>query len=286
MSKVLVTGATGFIGNYVVPILLLRGHEVITTSSGLLANGDFSWYGQVTHLPLDFNNLDKDRNYFEYFLEPDCIIHLAWQGLPNYQSDFHINENLPSHKIFLQSLFTNGLTDITITGTCYEYGLQEGELLEDATCKPVTQYGEAKNQLLEWLIPYSQEKKVIFKWLRLFYLYGEGQGEKALYTQMVKAVEAKSEVFNMSLGKQERDFLPVQMLADFIVTASLQKEVTGVINCCSGMPVTVEKFVEDFFESAAHRPQLNKGYFPYPTHEPMCFWGNDEKLKKILSLQK
>ena len=149
--KILVTGATGFIGNYVVEELLKRGIDVIATSSNPVKAKHFNWFDKVKYVELDFNNLDITTNYFEFFKEPEAMIHLAWEGLPNYKSDFHLTKNLPTHQLFLNNLIENGLKNITVTGTCFEYGMQEGELSEEMGCKPDNAYAKAKNELRIYL---------------------------------------------------------------------------------------------------------------------------------------
>ena len=106
MKKVLVTGATGFIGNYVIAELLKSSCEVIATSLHEEKAKQLDWYRQVKYLPFDLSKLAGKENYFEYFGQPDILIHLAWEGLPNYKSLFHIEENLPRHFSFLFNLVT------------------------------------------------------------------------------------------------------------------------------------------------------------------------------------
>ena len=277
MKKVLVTGATGFIGNYVIEELLKQNIQVIATSSNEEKAKQYSWYCAVQYLPLDFNRLDNSVNYFDYFNHPDLLIHLTWEGLPNYKNDFHITDNLPRHKLFLNNLIQNGLKNITVTGTCFEYGMQEGKLSEDMECFPDNPYAKAKNDLRIFL----ETLPINLKWVRLFYMYGKGQNPKSLISQLDKALVENLEEFNMSGGKQIRDFLPVETVARNIVSIALQNKITGVINCCSGNPVTVKKFVEDYINLSGKTIKLNLGFYPYPDFEPMEFWGDNNKLKQL-----
>jgi dTDP-6-deoxy-L-talose 4-dehydrogenase (NAD+) len=209
------------------------------------------------------------------------LIHLAWEGLPNYKADFHLTKNLPLQKAFLSNLLQNGLKDITVTGTCFEYGMKEGILSEDMKCEPANPYAIAKNELRLSLEQLTMQYNCNFKWARLFYMYGKGQSPKSLISQLDKALDDGDAVFNMSWGEQVRDFLPVEKVADYIVAIALQKEVTGVINCCSGNPVTVKDFVQAYLNSRQQSIQLNLGFYPYADYEPMRFWGDDRKLKTI-----
>jgi dTDP-6-deoxy-L-talose 4-dehydrogenase (NAD+) len=77
--------------------------------------------------------------------------------------------------------------------------------------------------------------------------------------------------------------LSVEKVAEYIVKIALQNKVTGIINCCSGRPVSVKQFVNNYLEEKNAALKLNLGYYPYPDYEPMAFWGNDKKLKKIIA---
>jgi dTDP-6-deoxy-L-talose 4-dehydrogenase (NAD+) len=62
--------------------------------------------------------------------------------------------------------------------------------------------------------------------------------------------------------------------------------VTGIINCCSGKPITVEQFVRNYLKKIEKNIKLNLGYYPYPDYEPMEFWGDTAKLNPILKVYK
>ena len=120
------------------------------------------------------------------------------------------------------------------------------------------------------------------KWVRLFYIYGKGQNPNSLFSQLEKAVANGEPEFNMSKGEQVRDYLPVEKVAENIVRIARQQETTGIVNCCSGEPVTVKSMVEDYLKRNRKTIHLNLGYYPYPDYEPFRFWGDPSKLKTIL----
>lgn len=280
--KVLVTGATGFIGNYVVEELLKNNHQVIATSLHKEKAEEFSWFKKVEYFNLDFSQLKNDINYFQFFKQPEKIIHLAWEGLPNYQSSFHIEDNLPRHFNFLKNLVINGAKDVAISGTCMEYGLQEGELNEKMVSSPQNPYAVAKDSLRQFLEQLQNEFPFQLKWMRLFYTFGKGQNPNAILSQLEAALIRGDSTFNMSGGEQKRDYLPVEMVVEYIVKTALQEHVTGIINCCSGTPITISQLVENYLVEKNQTIKLNKGFYPYPDYEPMNFWGDNSKLKKII----
>jgi len=283
MSLILVTGATGFIGDYVVTKLLEASRDVIATSINSEKAAQKKWFDKVSYKQLDFGHVHNDVNYFEYFDNPDAIIHLAWEGLPNYKSLFHLETNLHRHYIFLKNLITNGCRNVTVTGTCFEYGMKNGCLTEVMPAEPANPYGLAKDTLNKFLQELSKTDPFILKWVRLFYLYGTGQNPGSLFSQLQKALDNNDAVFNMSGGEQQRDYLPVEQAAKYIVKIALQNVVSGNINCCSGKPVTIKEMVEEEVRASGKKIELNLGYYPYPDYEPMAFWGDNKKLQQILN---
>jgi nucleoside-diphosphate-sugar epimerase len=283
MRKILVTGATGFIGNYVVEELLKNNYNVIASSSNPEKANKFSWFSQVEYVPFNLDQFDSSINYQSFFGNPSAMIHLAWEGLPNYKSTFHLDINLPRQIAFLKNLIQNGLEDLTVTGTCFEYGMKEGMLSEDKPAEPANPYALAKDTLRKMLEELQEFKKFSFKWVRLFYMYGKGQNPNSLFSQLDEAIKNNNEIFNMSGGEQQRDYLPVEKVAEYIVKIALQKKVEGIINCCSGRPISVKQLIENYLLEKHANIKLNLGYYPYPDYEPMNFWGDDKKLKTTIN---
>ncbi|MEJ7822559.1 MAG: NAD(P)-dependent oxidoreductase, partial [Chitinophagaceae bacterium] len=201
--KILVTGATGFVGKHVIKELLKYEHEIIATERTNSADLP----RKINTIKLDLDKMDPNKNYFSETGEPDLLIHLAWQGLPNYKEKFHLEKNLPSHSVFLKNIVDNGLQNLVVTGTCFEYGMKEGCLSEDIESDPQNPYAAAKDELRKFLEQLQAEKYYNLKWLRLFYMYGKGQNPNSLLSQLESALEKGETTFNMSGGEQLRDYL-------------------------------------------------------------------------------
>lgn len=282
-KTVLVTGATGFVGQHVIERLLATdGVRVVATARTEPPAQQASWLARVQLVPYDLAADPTGNDLFTHFGKPDLLIHLAWQGLPDYTLSAHLDAYWLQQYRFLTNLLDHGLTDMTITGTCLEYGLQSGCLSENLATQPTTAYGLAKDTLRKALELVITNRNVSFKWLRLFYMYGQGQNPRSLVAQLETAVKRGETSFNMSKGEQLRDYLPVTDVADHIVRAALQQRVTGTINCCSGQPVSVRAFVEQLMQQRHYKLNLNLGYYPYPDYEPLAFWGNNQKLQTLL----
>ncbi|KKH47428.1 NAD(P)-dependent oxidoreductase [Methanosarcina sp. 1.H.A.2.2] len=280
--RVLVTGATGFIGRHVVPSLLDQGLEVIATSRNKNKAKNYDWYNEVEYIECDYHNDALD--YYNALGKPDVIIHLAWNGLPNYKDPFHVERNLPANCLFLKNFIEGGIKKMVVTGTCYEYGIRCGCLHESDNTQPVTQYGLAKDTLRKYLEFLVSDTPTSFNWVRLFYLYGDGQNQNSLLPQLERAISEGEKVFNMSGGEQLRDYLSVEDAARNLCTISLQSEVDGIVNCCSGNPISIRRLVENKINLLNSDIELNLGYYPYPDYEPMAFWGGIDRLMKIKNL--
>jgi dTDP-6-deoxy-L-talose 4-dehydrogenase (NAD+) len=281
--KILVTGASGFIGNYLIPDLVQHDIEVLATSRSVDKARQSPWYNQVKYIPSDLGEARKD--FFSFFEQPDMLIHLAWGGLTDYDDLIHIEKYVPLHYNFIKNMVDHGLQHLLVTGSCLEYGMQEGCLSEGLDTRPTTAYGLGKDTLRKYIQKLVAEDTVVYQWVRLFYVFGEGQRESSLFSQLNTAVEEGKQEFNMSGGEQLRDYLPVDKIAKYLTAIALQQNVQGIINCCSGKPVSVRKFVEDYILQRNSSIKLNLGYFPYSDYEPMAFWGNNRILQRILDAE-
>jgi dTDP-6-deoxy-L-talose 4-dehydrogenase (NAD+) len=270
--KIAVTGATGFIGRHVLSELARHGVEAIAISrhATLGAGG----------VQLDIQAAPGDA--FNLIGCPDALIHLAWGGLPNYRSLHHFEQELPAQYRFLSNLIAAGLNNLVVVGTCFEYGMQSGPLSEDLPARPDNPYGYAKDSLRRQLEYLRAAHPFNLTWARLFYLHGEGQAASSLLPLLRQAVARGDSVFNMSGGEQLRDYLPVTEVARCLVALALKRADSGVVNLCSGQPISVRKLVEGWIKDNDWSIELNLGHYPYPDYEPMAFWGDRRKLDSLL----
>jgi len=274
--KIALTGATGFIGGYVLAYLESLGFTptlLVRSRSGLS-----SQFLKHSIVEVDINN--PSENIYERSGCPDILIHLSWGGLPHFLSCHHFEEELPSQYQFLKTMISGGLQTLFVSGTCFEYGMVSGPLNETMETKPANPYGFAKDSLRKQLEFLQKVSVFNLVWGRLFYLYGQGQFLKSLKPQLEAAVARGDSVFNMSGGEQLRDYLEVSQLAKWIVNLALKQENIGIINICSGNPISVRRFVEGWIKENNWQIELKLGHYPYPDYEPMAFWGDNSKLKK------
>lgn len=279
MTEFAVTGASGFIGRYVAKELERRGIEatlISRTRSPDEANGRFRT------VQLDISDESSFDGLYEKIGCPKTMLHLAWAGLPNYESNRHFEVELPVQYRFLDTLLSQGLKRVVVAGTCLEYGNVSGPLREDAVPVPQTPYGFAKDSLRRMLQFRQTAQPFELVWGRLFYLFGEGQNPKSLYSQLQAAVAARATVFPMSQGEQLRDFSDVSDVARMLVTLCLGSQDHGIVNVCSGRPRSVRSIVEGWIKESDWTIVPDLGRYPYPAYEPLAFWGDTTKLQRII----
>lgn len=276
--KVAVTGASGFVGRNVLTALLRHKVDIVAVTRDATRLVGYSDAVRIVEMDIARPSTDC----FEQMGCPDILMHLAWDGLPNYKSLHHFETELPRQYHFLKSMIEAGLPSLLVTGTCFEYGMQSGALAEDMQTKPNNPYGYAKDALRKQLEFLKLNTHFNLSWARLFYMYGEGQPSTSLFPKLKEAVMRSDKVFNMSGGEQLRDYLPVEEVADIFVRLALARKDLGVFNVCSGQPISVRRLVEQWLKEYGWEIDLNLGFYPYPDYEPMAFWGDRRYLDSVV----
>lgn len=269
-KNVIVTGATGFVGQNLIPLLLKKKYKIIAITRNRNKAKKFKWYNDVNFIEMD---LKKNNKKIE-INSSTGLIHLAWDGLPNYNSKIH-NKNLDFSLKFIESLLLKGLNKVLITGTCFEYGLKNGLKKSNMKTYPHNNYGITKDNLRNKVQELKKNFSFNFQWARLFYFYGNGQNKNSLLSQLENSIKKKEKKFNMSLGMQVRDYLHVSRVVRQLYNLYSSKK-EGVFNICSGKPITVQALVKKTIKKNKSDIKLNLGYYQYNDYEPMKFWGKKD----------
>ena len=274
MKKVLVTGAGGYIGRHVVKALCDIGVEVIAV--------DFRTDGIDKRAKTFVHDIfSGSPNIFEELGCPDVCIHMAWKDGFVHNSHAHF-EFLSKHYCFVRDMVEGGLKQIAIMGTMHEIGYHEGAIDENTPCNPISMYGVAKDALRKGLFLMLKDKDVCLQWLRAYYIYGDDKYSNSIFAKIVAAEEAGKETFPFTTGKNMYDFIPVDLLAEQIAACVMQTEVDGIINCCTGVPMTLAEKVESFIKEHDFAIKLDYGVFPDRPYDSPGVWGDAAKIQRIM----
>lgn len=274
MKKILVTGAAGYIGRHVVKTALDMGYPVIAS--------DFAFKGvderaEFCDVPL----FSGDKNIWQALGAPDVCIHLAWRDGFRHNASSHMKD-LSSHVVFLNNLAKGGLRMLTVMGTMHEVGYWEGPITADTPCAPQSQYGIAKNALRQSLLLSLPDTGCLLHWLRAYYITGDEAHGSSIFAKITQAELDGKATFPFTSGQNRYDFIDVDRLAQMIVAASVQDQVNGIINVCTGQPRTLADRVEQFLRDKHYKIRLDYGAYPDRPYDSPGVWGDPARINEIL----
>ena len=275
--KILVTGANGYVGTGVVEQLLALGYEVIAA--------DFKTDRVNPKAKRIDCNLFEIENPFEYFGKPNCVLHIAWKDVCNHKGLSHIAD-LPAHYFFLTKLIDGGLKQLCVLGSMHEIGFYEGSIKENTPCNPQNMYGICKNALRQLIESYIGSKACVLQWIRGYYTVNNALAGGNIFAKIVQAAAEGKTTFPFTMGTNQYDFLDYTTFCKQIAAVVSQTEIAGIINCCSGYPMTLKERVEKFIKDNHFNIKLEYGAFPDRPYDSKAVWGDNTKITQILSKQR
>lgn len=277
-KKILVTGAGGYIGQHVVKALLDKGADVIATDIRLDDVDDRATKVQK-------NIFEENENIFTEMGSPDVCLHMAWRDGFIHNSEKHI-EDLDSHYKFISNMMKAGLKQIAVMGSMHEVGYYEGAIDENTPTNPLSLYGIAKNTLRQLTFLLGKNENVIVQWIRGFYIFGDDLKNNSIFKKIVEAEQEGKTEFPFTSGKNKYDFLSIYDMADQIAEIVLQDKINGIINSCTGQPMTLAEKVESFIKENNFKIKLKYGAYPDRPYDSPGIWGDATKINEIMKAAK
>ena len=275
MKRVLLTGATGFIGRNTIAPLVAKGYEVHAVSSRQI---DSLGQGANWHCANLLDSKETARLMAE--IRPTHLLHFAWYAEPG--KFWKAPENfrwLEASIALLRHFREAGGQRVVMAGTCAEYDWDYGYCSEAVTpCRPATPYGVCKNALQETLRAYSAEESLSSAWGRIFFLYGPGEHPARLVSSVITSL-LRGEVARCTHGNQIRDFLHVGDVASAFV-ALLGSAVEGPVNIASGRPVLLREVVLVAADILKANERVQFGVIPAPENGPPLLVGDNRRLSE------
>jgi nucleoside-diphosphate-sugar epimerase len=234
MKRVMVTGASGFIGRHAVGALAARGFEVHAVDlRPSPAAGNVIWHQ---------TNLLEAEQIFGLMktVGPSDLLHFAWYAEHGkfWTSPLNLDWAAATLGLF-KSFVEAGGRRAVFAGSCAEYDWSVPEpLVEDKTlCRPISLYGVCKNATREVVQAYAAQAGASVAWGRVFFLYGPDENPQRLIPSILAPLlEGKPACCRC--GDHVRDLLHVHDVAGAFV-ALLESDVTGTVNIGSGQRTTL-----------------------------------------------
>ena len=274
-KSVLVTGAGGYIGRHVVTELLERGLRV--KALDLRMDGVDR---RAERISIDLFSGDPD--IYEAMGRPDVVLHMAWRDGFKHNSPAHLDD-LAKHYHLIDNLYAGGLKRLAVMGTMHEVGYWEGAIDESSRCAPASLYGIAKNALREATRLSAAAHDAVFQWIRAYYIVGDDKFGNSIFSKLLAAAEEGRSTFPFTTGKNKYDFISVDELATQIAAIVDQDAVTGIINACTGRPMTLAERVEGYIAENGLDIALDYGAFPDRPYDSPGVWGDATRIRAILA---
>lgn len=236
--KILITGASGFIGKPLSKKLSELGYEVMGLTRCIPRDID----NDIYWLESDLSSSKSYKEKIELF-EPEVLIHLAWQDIPDF-SLRKSTKNLYQSLDFLSFISQIGsCKKILISGTCLEYGKKQGECKE--TDKIITKdyFTLAKHSLHLWADAITKEKSICLGWFRLFYVYGPGQREESLIPSILNKLKI-GQLPEIKTPWSANDYIYIDDVIDAFTNAITTSFEHGIYNLGTGKATSVLEICE------------------------------------------
>lgn len=271
--KVLVTGANGYLGQGVVKSILDNGLDVVAT--------DFTTQCVDRRAKCIDCNIFEVAEPYDFFGQPDVLLHLAWRDGFVHYSENHIKD-LPSHYEFLQKLVDAGIKRICVMGSMHEIGFFEGSINEKTPCHPMSLYGIGKNALRNCVEMMTNNTETKWQWLRGYYIVGNTEYGNSIFSKITKSAKDGNKKFPFTMGQNQFDFIDYEDFCNQVAHVVKQDKVNGIINICSGKPEKLADRVERFIKENNYDIQLEYGAFPDRPYDSKAVWGDNTKIEEIM----
>ncbi len=242
-KKVLLTGATGFVGRKIYKNLLKQEVDIRIVARRTSIN-KISDLDPTTEILFTDDLFAESFEWWSLALNNiDLVIHAAWYAEPGlYLESEKNNDCLIGTLVMAKAAVKARVKRFVGIGSCFEYDLNYGILSTKTPLNPITLYARAKVAAFQVLSAYFLLNKTSFAWCRLFYLFGEGEDPRRLVPYLHLQL-SQGKIAELSAGDQIRDYLNVEEAGRMNVFEAFGEK-SGPINICSCVPQKIRDMAE------------------------------------------
>jgi dTDP-6-deoxy-L-talose 4-dehydrogenase (NAD+) len=164
-------------------------------------------------------------------------------------------------------------------GSMHEIGYFEGKIDENTPSNPISLYGIAKDTLRKAVFLDENLDKLI--WLRAFYIYGNDYLNPSVFGKLAQSEFQGKKTFPINSGKNKYDFIHINELSEQIALASTQFQYSGIINCCSGIPVSLSDMLEKYIKDNKFNIKLDLNKYPDRAYDSPLIYGDNKIIEEI-----
>ena len=277
--KILITGATGFIGSHIAENLVEEGHQVYAICRN---KTNFDKCEQFKNKVIWINQDHPEWERKLEGIELDQFIHTAWAGVTSAERDDWALQltNFEFSKSMIDLAIRLNAKKLICLGSQAEYGMYNYKVTEEHVPEPTDAYGAIKLLTLYYLQNSASKNNVSWYWLRIFSIIGENENKSWLLSQVMDKLSSGEEI-KLTPGEQFYDYI---YIADFIQALNqimtCDSDVSAVYNICSGRPVKIKQLLLLVAEKLhMSTSALKFGAIPYRKNQNMFMVGSPEKFE-------
>lgn len=283
--KILLTGATGFIGSNIAKVLLGKGYDIYATHRTL------SSFEKCIQFKYKINWINTDNSDWKKqikAIKPDQLIHVAWGGMEagdRNNWDIQIRNFWYSKELF-DIVKKCGVKKVIALGSQAEYGGYGFPVNETIPLMPNDAYGAIKTLTANYLRNLFENSATEWYWIRIFSVFGEGENIGWLIPTVISKL-LKNEAIPLTPCKQQYNYLYItDFLTQFLSVVQCTENQSGIYNLCNSESITLKNLLLQIANLIGVSPQLLQfGAMPYRFAQNMLIAGDNSKFRKCFSVE-
>lgn len=274
--RILITGATGYLGFHFAKLAINQGHEILCLKRrDSVSLFDSSVEREIQWVDIDSFQLEKIVGIFK----PEVLFHSAWGGVRGEGRDsLSIQKKNLQMSIRLFQLYP--YEQIIAIGSQAEYGFYTGLVNENHELNPETAYAKAKIDCCNQLKIYCEKKNIEWQWIRVFTVFGEKQTGGIIKFFIEKCLNNEL-AFDTTNGEQVYSYLYSKDFALSICNILGVSGKSGIYNLSQKRSIYSNKELLERIKTKLNNSiQINYGAVPYAHKQIMFMDGDTSKFEK------